>query len=241
MKTLLFLAIVSSSLTTSALAAGGLAAKEALHRLGRERGAAWLDRIVQMNGEQGTDQPAGWHIVASDGKGGLREFFVTKKGIVSDGPVPAAVVPAVQGPVMAPQKVVYDSTNAFVRAEGVAKKAQIGYDSATYRLRSPGSGAAPVWHVQLNDAAGQKVGDVTVSAATGKVIQFVAFTPPPPAPPPSQSRVAFDRTKQAVNRGAASVGRGINRAGGWVRRTFGTEPSAPAAPPPPFQGAPPAR
>jgi len=232
MKTLLFLLSFLTGFTTLAAAAGGPSAKEAMRTLARERGASWLDRIVQIGGDRGADQPGAWHIVAAEARGGLREFFVGAKGIISEGPVPPAAMAALQGPLVAQKKFTLDSTFAFMKAEAVAKKAKIGYDSATYRLRSPGPNSTPVWTLQLNNALGQKVADVTLSAASGKIAQFVAHNPappPPPAPPPSPTQVAVDRTREVVNRGAAGVGRSLSRAGGWLRSKLG-----PQGPPPPY-------
>lgn len=231
MKKLLYVfASLAAFAVEDVLAAGGIPAKEAVRTLGREKGASWLDRIVQINGDRGIDQPGAWHIVASDGRGGWREFFINSKGILTEGPVPPAVAARIQGPVVSQKKFTLDSTMAFMKANAAAKKARLGYDSASYQLRSTGAASAPVWIMQLNNAAGQKVADVTLSASTGKVTHFVTYNPPPPpppAPPPTQGQVAMDRTKEAVNRGAASVGRGLNKAGGWIRRKFGTQQQTP--------------
>ena len=236
MKTLLFLITLLGAFTLPA-AAKGLAAKEAMRTLARERGASWLERIVQLNGDRGQDQPAAWHIVASDGQGGLREFFVGAKGIISEGSVPANVVPQVQGPLVRQKKFTLDSTMAFMKANAAAKKARIGFDSAIYRLRAGESGAS-VWHLQLNNAAGQKVADVAVSASSGRVTQMLAFTPPPPQQPPLPTTAppVLVRTREVVSRGTQGVGRGLNRAGEWISRKFSPQPA-----PPPYYVPPPVR
>ncbi|HEX2749570.1 MAG TPA: hypothetical protein VHM91_16290 [Verrucomicrobiales bacterium] len=227
MKTFLFLATFLTGLASTAW--GGIAAKDALRTLARERGTSWLDRIVQVGGDHGADQPGAWHIVAKNERGGLQEFFVGAKGIISEGKVPASAVASFSGPQI-PQKLwTWDSTNAFAKAEAAAKKAQVGYHTADYRLRSPSGN--PVWTLQLNNGAGQKVADVTVSAASGKVLNFVAYhpaPPPPPPPPQTSSQQALEKTKEVINRGAQGLGRGLNKAGGWIRRKFA--PNPPPAP-----------
>src|SRR5688572_28637096 len=115
MKTLLFFVTLLAAFTLPA-AAKGLAAKEAMRTLARARGASWLERIVQINGDNGQDQPAAWHIVAGDGKGGLREFFISTKGIIGEGPVPPTVYPQLQGPQVSQKKFTLDSTLAFMKA-----------------------------------------------------------------------------------------------------------------------------
>lgn len=225
MKTTSLLFALLVLVSSPAVAAGGPAAKEAMRTLARERGASWLERIVQISGDRGMDQPAAWHIVATDANGGLREFFVSQKGILSEGPVPAQAVAIVNGPVVSQKKFTLDSTLAFMKANEAAKKAKIGYDTVIYRLRSAGQSGQPVWYLQLNNAAGQKVADVTVSAATGKVSQFLAYNPPPP-PPPAQApatpnaQEAWAKTKEAVGRGTKSVGSGLRRTGEWITRKF---------------------
>ncbi len=222
MKILLSLLVLLTGIPLPA-SAKGLAAKEAMRTLGRERGATWLERIVQIDGHQGQDQPAAWHFVASDGKGGLREFFVGAKGIISEGPVPAGVAAQLQGPAVAPKKFTLDSTLAFMKANESAKKARIGFDSVGYRLRAGSSGAS-VWNLQLNNAAGHKVAEATVSASSGRVTQMLAFTPPPPTPP-AGGQAPMDKTREVVNRGAQGVGRGLNSAGQWISRKFSPQPA----------------
>lgn len=236
MKNLLFLAILLTGFTLPATAKG-LAAKEAMRTLARERGASWLERIVQLNGDRGQDQPTAWHIVASDGYGGLREFFVGAKGLISEGPVPAAVVAQVQGPAVAQKKLAIDSTTAFMKANESARKARIGFDSAVYRLRAGQSGSA-VWNLQLNNAAGQKVADITISASSGRVTQMLAFTPLPPRapPPPASGQPALEKTREVVTRGTQTVGRGLSRAGEWISRKFSPQPApVPYYVPPPVR------
>ena len=226
MKSLLFLVLMFTAWCRPAVAAGGIAAKEAIRTLARERGASWLDRIVQVGGDRGMDQPAAWHIVAVDGAGVLREFFVSGKGILSEGPVPPSAVALFQGPFIPQKKFTVDSTIAFMKANEAAKKAQVGFDSATYRLRSAQPGTPPVWTLQLNNSAGQKLADITLSGSTGKVAPILTYNPAATPPPPQQSggQQALDKTREALNRGAASVGRGLNRAGGWIRRKFSPQP-----------------
>lgn len=225
MKTLFILLTLLAGITTTASA--GLTAKQAMRTLARERGASWLERVVQVGGDRGMDQPSAWHIVAVNDHGGLQEFFIGSRGIVSEGRVPASAAAALTGPRISQGKWTFDSTNAFAKAEAAAKRAKIGYDSASYRLRGAASGV-PVWTLQLNNPAGQKVAEVTVIGSSGKVSNFLAFNPaptPPPAPPATNGQVALDRTREAVARGTQSLGRGLIRAGGWMRRQFGAEPA----------------
>ena len=88
----------------------------------------------------------------------------------------------------------------------------------------------------MNKGAGQKLADVSESATSGKVLNFVVYhpaPPPPPAPPQTGSQQALEKTKEAINRGAQGLGRGLNNAGGWIRRKFAPNSSpAPSYDPP---------
>ena len=228
MKKILCILALSVLISSPAAAAGGPAAREALRMLGRERGASWLERIVQISGDRGMDQPLAWHIVAADANGTLREFFISKKGIISEGPVPSQSVSLVTGPVVSQKKLSLDSTMAFMKANEAAKRAKIGYDSVSYRLRSTDRSGQSAWYLQLNNTAGQKVAEITVSAESGRVSQFLAYNPAPPPPPQSpaqaEAQQAWDRTRDVVGRGTKSVGTGLRRTGEWITRKFTPEP-----------------
>jgi hypothetical protein len=208
--------------------AKGTGAKEALRTLARLRGASWLERVTQMNGDRGQDQPAAWHIIASNGKGGLQEFFVNAKGIISEGSVPADAAVKLKSPVVASKKFVTDSTHAFMAAEKVARRNKLGFDSANFRLRCAPNSTQPNWYIELIDGNGFKISEVTVSASSGKVGNAIIF-PQPVAQnqPASKTRQVVDNTRQAVNTGVKSVGRGFQKAGSWISRQFTPKASAP--------------
>jgi hypothetical protein len=219
MKTLLCLLTFAFS-TLTASAAGGDPAKAALKVLSRDRGAAWLENVVFVGGERGTDQPVTWHVVVVDGQGALRSFFIAGGRVTNEGAVPAPSVAAFSGPFIAQKKFTVDSTTAFMKAETSAKAARVGFDSATYQLRA-GQGGAPVWYIELKNAQGQKVADARVNGSNAKVLAFQTYAPPPPQ---QQAPPAGQQAAEAVNRGVRGVGRGLNRAGQWLQRKFSPQP-----------------
>ena len=97
-----------------AFAAGGDPAKTALKVLSRERGASWLENIVFVGGERGTDQPVTWHVVVVDGQGALRSFYIAGGRVANEGPVPAPSVASFSGPFIAGKKFSVDSTTAAI-------------------------------------------------------------------------------------------------------------------------------
>lgn len=223
---ILFLCLIAFVLPADAK---GVGAKEALRTLGRLRGASWLERVVQMSGDRGQDQPAAWHIIASDGRGGMREFFVNARSVISEGPVPADVAAVVKGAAVPSKKFVTDSTHAFMAAEGVAKKQKFGFDAMSFRLRCAARTSTPVWTLDLLDAKGAKLSEVTVSAVSGKVTRAVVL--PPPAATPQPVHGGMQKAADAVNTGVKSVGRGFQKAGSWITEKF--TPGAPVPPPAP--------
>jgi len=220
MKLLFLLALSLAGSVLPGHAAGGIGAKEALRTVARLRGPSWMDRIVQINGDKGMDQPVAWHIVASDGKGGLREFFVNKRGILSEGAVPANVVPSVSGPVVDSKKFVTDSTHAFVAANNAAKRAQVGFDSANFRLSCAAGSKTPVWNLELLNPAGQKLADVSVSAVSGKVTRTAVYPAQAPPAATQTQRPPVEQAREAVTSGVKGIGRGLQKAGSWIHRKF---------------------
>ena len=228
------------TLLPAAIAAGGISAKDAVRTVGRERGAAYLNRLVQIIGENGADQPAAWRIIAADSQGTLREFFVSDRGILAEGPVPPAAAPQINGPRIPLKSVAIDSTQAFGRAEAAARSARVGFNSINYRLRCLELSTNPAWFLQLNDVTGRKVGEVTVSAGKGTVLRTQWFprgaTPPqdvgrgtPPAS--SQAEELWYRTRDVAGRGATAVKNGLNRAGNWIRDKVNPQPPLYYVPP----------
>ena len=235
MKSLLLLLLTLGVVSADLFAApSGPPAKEAIRTVGRERSAQYLNRLVQVFGEKGVHQPEVWRIIAADGNGTLREFFVNGTGIVSEGPVPRGTAVAVGGPTIPLSAVAIDSTTAFTRAEKVAKASKIGFDSVNYQLRCLELSDKPAWFLQLLDSRGMKVGEVTVSAHSGKVLRTAWFSANPvmvnqtvSSRQPVTAQQAWYRTRNVVNRSAIGVKSGIGRAGQWFRGKVQPTPAAP--------------
>ncbi len=215
--------------------AGAISARDALRTAGRERGAAYLTRIVLVTGENGADQPAAWRMVASDADGTLREFFINESGVIAEGPLPPKAAASANSPLLSLKSVAFDSTLAFSRAEAAAKAARIGFHSVHYRLQSPARASSPVWFLVLNDALGRKTGEVTVSASSGKILATQWFSTTaaasnPSQQPSSQAEELWYRTRDVAGRSASAVKDSLNRASSWIRTKV--SPSTAPAPSP---------
>lgn len=146
-----------------------LPAYEALRTVAREKGDAWLARLVEMRGVDGDPQPAQWFLTFRDenARGGVREFVVSRRGIVSErAPVRARETGA--SAVMVARTLNLDSTGAFTAADKEAARAKLGFQSLNYLLEN--RNGTPVWLVGLFDASGAEVGKLGISAGTGAVV-----------------------------------------------------------------------
>jgi hypothetical protein len=170
MKATTALLLAAVLLTAPALGQSAqLPAYEALRAVGREKGENWLGRLVEMRGVDGDPQPSRWLLTFRDetARGGVREFAVTTQGVTSERtPVRAADAGALS--VMGARSLNLDSTGAFAAANKQAASGKVGFHSLNYLLQN--KQGAPVWLVQLYDAAGLEVGKMEVSAQNGGIV-----------------------------------------------------------------------
>ena len=150
--------------------AAPVGAYEALVSVGRQKGNAYLDSLVEMRAVEGTPQPEQWTLLFRDAsaRGGMREFVVSGKGIASER-TPLRVDDALLvAPTVTYVQLKLDSKGAFVEANKLATEAKLGFDSVSYRLHS--SGGAPVWTLRLLDTGRREVGSLALSAKTSAVV-----------------------------------------------------------------------
>ena len=234
---LLGLAVLSAPSVAPAQATG----KEAMRIVGRDRGADYLPRMLHLFGPGGVPQPAVWRVVARDAKGAVREFYVSKGAIISEGIIPPAKANGISGTPLPMHRLNIDSSGAFEKVEAAARTAKVGFDHLNYQLRCLELSTNAAWFIALEDAQGNRVGEVSVGASTGTIISQNWFrTPKPtasvpvpaptPVPPPQPG--LWDRTKEGLNRGATGVRHGIGNAAGWVQQKV---TPAPVPPPPPVR------
>lgn len=166
-----------------ACAAGSVTAYEALIAVGRQKGNAFLDNLVEMRAVDGAPQPRQWILIFRDAsaRGGLREFVVTDKGVDSERTPLRAEDALMVAPTMRYGTLKMDSSGAFAEANKQATQSRLGFDWVTYRLNA--SGDAPVWSLRLLDAGRREVAAMKFSASTGKHL-----SPPSKAAPPSAAQ-----------------------------------------------------
>ena len=163
-----------------------------------------------------------WRVVTSNGRS-LQEYYVQGRSIVAEGPVPPASAAQMQSPAISLTDLEVDSTGAFSKAEAAARAAKVGFDNASYQLRALELSTAPAWFLTLKNAAGQKVGEVTVGAKTGRVLRTAWFSPSAAAPATAPVN-GFHRTRavasDAANKVGTTVRNGASRAGQWIKGKF---------------------
>ena len=153
----------------AACLAGPVTAYEALISVGRLKGNAFLDKLVEMRAVDGTPQPQQWIAVFRDAsaRGGLREFVVSGKGIASERTPLRTEDALLVAPTMSSAQLKMDSSGAFTEANRQATAAKLGFDSVSYLLRSVSN--APVWNLRLFDTSRREVGALALSAKSGAV------------------------------------------------------------------------
>lgn len=219
---LLTLAGLPVSALAQAPPAPRITGKAAMRIVARERGAEYLPRMLHLVGEHGMDQPPVWRVIARDGKGAVREFYVGNRGILSDGVLPPRHANGISATPLPMHRLNIDSDTAFAKAEAAAKAAKIGFDSVNFQLRCLELSNNAAWFITLFNARGERVGELSIGASTGTVLTQNWFRTP--VPPPSR---VWSQAKENLQQGTENVKNGVNNTVGWIRRKITPEPAAP--------------
>jgi hypothetical protein len=170
MKTVLALTFfVITSMTVS----GRDSAKGAIRSLDRLVSGNPSTRVVRILGWNGQDQPEKWNILVRDPQapGRFHEFTIEGRRMLARrvyqndraGTLPTATVPLAS--------VVLDSSDAFLVADREGKRAQIGFDTIHYELRTEIGGQGPVWYLELRDQEYRVVGRLEIRASDGNLLR----------------------------------------------------------------------
>lgn len=144
-------------------------AYEALRVIGKQRGDAALDRVVEVRGSKGVSQPRTWKVVVLDklSETGVREFDVQGTSVSGE----RSPQSDSGGETMNMGQLNLDSDGAHTVAEREAKKGGFAYDHVNYSLRSGAQGGSPVWEVRLVDEQNGNVATLSMAADTGKLLR----------------------------------------------------------------------
>jgi len=210
--------LFSFSLAT-ACAAAPVTAYEALISVGRQKGNAFLDSLIEMRAVEGAPQPQQWTALFRDpsARGGLREFVITDKGVSSERTPLRAEDALLVAPTIPYAQLKLDSAGAFSQANQMATKAKVGFDSVSYRLGSQKGG--PVWNLRLLDTARREVGNLAISAKTGSVVTPLAKAGSAPAAAAGPTSAAPDQ--RPLGERWAEGGGLVGHMTRWSERTWG--------------------
>ena len=231
----LLLLFITTMVTAPAVRAQATG-KDAMRIVGRDRGTDYLPRILHLFGQNGLPQPAVWRVVARDGKGAVREFYVSKGTIIAEGIIPPAKANGISSTPLPMHRLNVDSKAAFEKADAAARVAKVGFDRIHYQLRCLELSTNAAWFIALIDAQGARVGEVCVGASTGSIITQTWFRRPlavagaPPPPPPVYQPSFWERARQGLNKGATGVRQGVGNTAGWIQRKVTPAPVPPAPP-----------
>ncbi len=199
-------ALLALSIVLASKTAWAATAYEALRILGKQKGEAVLDSVVEVRGDNGAPQPKVWKIIAKDARGGTREYSVSGAKLAGEKSAGGGGAP------MNMSQLNLDSDGAHTIAEREAKKTAFTYDRANYSLRGGSKGGSPVWEIHLVDDRSGSTATLDIAATNGNVLATeglagrkpVAASPAPaPAAPSATPRpqpVAEERVARTTAR-----------------------------------------
>jgi len=198
------------------LLAAQLSAYEALLSVGREKGNTMLANIVEMRGVDGDPQPVQWTLVFADAnaRGGIREFVVGSKGVISERAPVRPAGSAGPGGTMAASSLKLDSTGAFSTANKQAAESKVGFSAVSYRLND--LHGVPVWNLRLFDANHREVAVLGISAKDGTMVSPLRKTQLAASSPASSARDDDRPVSERWVEGGGLVGH-VTR---WSERTW---------------------
>ncbi len=155
----------------------GDTAFDAVQVLKQEKGPGITQAICEIRGERGGPDPDNWMILLNDpsSRSGIREMIVSQKKIISDRTPMAEYGGVGTMPVLNTDNLKLNSDDAFRIANSQAVEAKVGFHWLDYKLTRGDRGA--LWQIRLSDYTGAPVGNILVSADTGRIVQPLKLDP----------------------------------------------------------------
>jgi len=162
-------------LPLAAHAADPLPAKLGLRQLEAKFGSSAVRQIVEMTGTAGDPQPLAWRVTAiAPGRTDLlREFWIGDNRLSDEGLSDDFYPDRLPKGFLSLERLRFDSTQAFILTEKIAREAGIGFDVINYKLHCREYSDEPVWTLTLLDREDTIVGSVHLSADSGKILRTV--------------------------------------------------------------------
>ncbi len=215
-------ALLALSIVLTSQAAWAATAYEALRTLGKQKGEAVLDSVMEVRGDNGAPQPKTWKIVAKDARGGTREYSVSGPRLAGEKAAGGGGAP------MNMSQLNLDSDGAHTIAEREAKKASFAYDRASYSLRGGSKGGSPVWEIHLVDERSGSTATLDIAATNGNVLategltarKAAAVSPTAPAAAPAPTPRPQPVVEERITQTARTTSHGTQHAGEEVGQFF---------------------
>ena len=158
-------------------------AYDALRLVSKTLGHEALERVVEVTGRDGVPQPYLWKVILKEGTGS-REIDVTggKIGAQRELARPPTSTTSIHF-----ADLNLDSSGAFDATDTQARKVKLRYDSLDYDLSVNATSGKPVWHIDLMNKEGGRIGAIRLAAHDGTVLSTngrLANNPPAATPPP---------------------------------------------------------
>lgn len=167
----------------------------------KEQRPELLSKMVEIEGARGATQPDSWTFLFQDptARGGVRELILQSGAILSERTPLRGYSGVGDLPVMAVDRLKLDSNAAFLLANQEAVRLGAGFHWVNYTLRTDAvGGRGALWNLELIDYLGVPVGNLSISAETGKIVQPLRLVPGP-----SQAVVTTPVKDQPTVRGGA--------------------------------------
>ncbi|MFT5465256.1 MAG: hypothetical protein ACI8UO_000344 [Verrucomicrobiales bacterium] len=154
-----------------------MSAFTALQQVEDRFGAFAVNQIVELRGHRGQSQPESWNLIAYDRESPylMRQFKIDRKRATDEGAYRDFYPDYIPDGFIQRSKLQVDSSGAFQVLVTEASHAGVGFDSASYHLRSREFSEEPLWRLTALDVDGYTVGRVDLSAATGTVLRTVWY------------------------------------------------------------------
>lgn len=153
---------------------GALLAAETLQRQVLDHS---FERLVEISGKGGNPIPRAWTVVSHDARSPstLLEYVVRGRKVEPRGETNTFYPKAPPEGFFLVSRVTVDSEQAFLIADKEAGLAKVGFDSLDFRLRAREFSEEAIWTVRLHNADDEIVGNVDLSASSGKVLRSVWY------------------------------------------------------------------
>jgi hypothetical protein len=167
------------SLFAGVIAATAQTAQTAISVIEKEKGAAFVENLIEIKGARGEPQPPSWTFRFNEpaARGGLREIVVQGGQILSERTPVRGFGGTGDLPTLPVKLINLDTRAVFNLANQAAIRQGLGFHWLDYALRPDVQTSQPVWYLTFIDVFGARVGDMSVDAKSLRILQPLTLDP----------------------------------------------------------------